>query len=64
MNLKISKTARIAVLLAVLAALMTSCGSISALYRDPISKRGSGPDGTAQHRKNIATDRSAFEGEG
>lgn len=40
MNIKISKPARIVILLALLAAFMTSCGSISTLVKDPDFQQG------------------------
>lgn len=40
MNIRISRPARIALLLAMLAVFMTSCGSISALYKDPDFQKG------------------------
>lgn len=40
MNIKISKPLRLAVVLTLLAAFMTSCGSISTLMKDPDFQRG------------------------
>lgn len=40
MDVRNSKSLRIVILVALLAAAMTSCGSISALYRDPDFQKG------------------------
>lgn len=40
MNIKISKPVRIVILLVLMVSFMTSCGTISTLYKDPDFQKG------------------------